>query len=87
MEAPLRHHIELGLAVQPVSPAQIADNGREPSDLAFTLAALALSLRAEAQAGHYATIFFFIRTKRGQPTKGGRGSPLPFYLIYSKSGL
>ena len=48
---------------------------------------LALYLRAEAQAGSYAMIFLFIRTKRAQPTKGGRGSPLPFYLIYSKSGL
>lgn len=43
-------------------------------------------LRAEAQAEHYAMILF-IRTKRAQPTKGGRGSPLPFYLICSKSGL
>ena len=46
-----------------------------------------LYLRAEAQAGPYAMIFLFIRTKRAQPTKGGRGSPLPFYLICSNLGL
>lgn len=52
-----------------------------PSCPGFTL-----YLRAKAQAGHY-TMSLFIQTKRTQPTKGGRGSPLAFHLIHSKSGL
>lgn len=48
---------------------------------------LSLYLRAEAHTGHYAMIILFLRTPRAQPTKGGRGSPLAPYLIYSKSEL
>ena len=44
-------HVELGLAVQLVSPVQTADNGREPSDLAFTPTALAFSLSQGRSTG------------------------------------
>jgi len=62
-------HFELGLAVQLVSLVQTADNGREPSNLALTPAALALYLRAEAQAGCYAVIFLFIGAKNSTANK------------------
>ena len=40
-------HVELGLAVQPVSLTQTEDNGRESPDLAFTPAALTLFISGQ----------------------------------------